>query len=79
VGALPSSPAATRRPVQSAVVVLLRATDGESRIEHRSVSTGALRGLLARAGRGDVQIEGNRVVWHVRPQGRTTVYQLILP
>lgn len=108
---------------QSAVVVLLRATNGESRIEHRSVSTGALqaswpvraaifpaldihgprivyrigaeiRVLRVDTGRsrllhrvtsptfftiGDVQIEGNRVVWRVRTQGRSTVYQLILP
>jgi hypothetical protein len=28
---------------------------------------------------GDVQIEGNRVVWPVRTQGRSTVYELILP
>ena len=108
---------------QSAVVVLVRGTNGVSRIEHRSVATGALeaswpvrnaifpgldihgarivyriaaeiRVLRVDTGRsrllhrvtsptfftiGDVQIEGNRVVWRVRTQGRSTVYQLILP
>jgi hypothetical protein len=108
---------------RSAVVVLIQGTDGKTRIEHRSVATGALEGswpvrtaifpsldihgprvvyrigteirvlrvdtggsrLLHRVTRptfftiGDVQIEGNRVVWRVRTQGRSTVYELILP
>jgi hypothetical protein len=108
---------------QSAAVVLVRDTNGDTWIEHRAIATGALerswpvrkaifpaldvhgprivyrigaeiRVLRMDTGRsrllhrvtsptfftiGDVQIEGNRVVWRVRTQGRTTVYQLILP
>jgi hypothetical protein len=51
---------------------VLRMDTGGSRLLHRV--TGPTFFTI-----GDVQIEGNRVVWPVRTQGRSTVYELILP
>jgi hypothetical protein len=127
-GALVSqfSPAGSIRAVtlaRSLAAVLVRGTNGKSRIERYSIATGALassspvrsgvfpsldihgprivyrvgpeiRLLRVDTGRsrllhrvsgtssftiGDVQIEGNRVVWYVRSEGRTRIFDLILP
>jgi hypothetical protein len=56
----------------AAEIRVLRTDMGRSRLLHRVTASAPFT-------IGDVQIEGNRVLWRVRTQGRTTVYQLILP
>ena len=51
---------------------LLRIDTGGTRLLHRVQGSSPFT-------IGPAQIEGNRVVWHVRSQGRTRIYQLILP
>lgn len=51
---------------------LLRVDTGRSRLLHRVSGTSSFT-------IGDVQIEGNRVVWYVRSEGRTRIFDLILP
>jgi hypothetical protein len=51
---------------------VLRIDTGGSRVLHRAQGSSAFTV-------GPPQIEGNRVVWFVRSQGHTRVYELILP